>query len=105
MGFVMGIAPVVIAGVIVVLVIKRLEHKYNQNQNQGNLGKKKSKGAQDLLDSLIPMGMLFGCAIGVTLSVFFQISLLSTVSLGAGIGYLFGYFAYEIYSKKGNNHS
>jgi hypothetical protein len=101
MGFVMAIAPVVIVGGIVVFVIERLKHKYNQ----GNLGKKKSKGAQDLLDSLIPMGMLFGCAIGVIWGMFFQISLLSTVSLGAGIGYLFGYFAYEIYSKKGNNHS
>ncbi|MBS4189778.1 hypothetical protein KHA94_06090 [Bacillus sp. FJAT-49705] len=96
MGFVMAIAPVVIVGGIVVFVIERLKHKYNQ----GNLGKKKSKGAQDLLDSLIPIGMLFGCAIGVILGMFFPLPLLSTVSLGTGIGYLFGYFAYEIYSKK-----
>ncbi|MGE8206005.1 hypothetical protein ACQKP0_15770 [Heyndrickxia sp. NPDC080065] len=98
MGFVMAIAPVLIVGGIVVFVIERLKHKYNQ----GNLGKKKSKSAQDLLDSLIPMGMLFGCAIGVISGMFFPISLLSTVSLGSGIGYLFGYFAYEIYSKKEN---
>jgi len=101
MGLVMAIAPVVIVGGIVVYVIERLKHKYNQ----GNLGKKKSKGAQDLLDSLIPMGMLFGCAIGVIFGMFFPISLVFTVSLGAGIGYLFGFFAYEIYSKKGNNYS
>ena len=81
---------------IVVFVIKRLEHKHNQ----GTLVKKKTKGAQNLLDSLIPLGMLFGCAVGVILSMFFPISLLSTLSLGAGIGLLFGYFAYEIYSKK-----
>ncbi|KMY50017.1 hypothetical protein [Peribacillus loiseleuriae] len=96
MGFVMALAPVVIVGGIVVFVIERLKHKYNQ----GNLGKNKSKDAQDLLDSLIPMGMLFGCAIDVVLGMFSPISLISTVSLGTGIGYLFGYFAYEIYSKK-----
>ncbi|SES45003.1 hypothetical protein [Psychrobacillus sp. OK032] len=94
MGFVMAIAPVVIVGGIVVFVIQRLKHKFNQD----NQGKKKSKGDQDLLDILIPMGMLIGCAIGVIWGMFFQISLLSTVSLGAGIGYLFGYFAYEIYN-------
>jgi len=101
MGLVMAIAPVVIVGGIVVYVIERLKHKYNQ----GNLGKKKSKGAQNLLDSLIPMGMLFGCAIGIIFGMFFSISLVLTVSLGAGIGYLFGFFAYEIYSKTGNNYS
>jgi len=37
--------------------------------------------------------------------MFFPISLVFTVSLGAGIGYLFGFFAYEIYSKTGNNYS
>ncbi len=92
-GIVYAITPVVIVGGIVLFVIGRLKHKYNQ----GNLGKKKSKNAQMFLDSLIPMGMIFGCAIGVILSIFFPISILYTVSLGAGIGYLFGYFAYEIY--------
>ncbi|MFJ8064649.1 hypothetical protein ACIQYS_08465 [Psychrobacillus sp. NPDC096426] len=101
MEFIMAIAPVVLVGGIVLFVIKRLKHKYNQ----GNQSKKKSKGVQDLLDSLIPMGMLFGCVIGVIWGMLFQIPLLATVSLGAGIGYLFGYFAYEIYSKKGKNHS
>ncbi|MDQ0176394.1 hypothetical protein [Bacillus chungangensis] len=101
MGLVMAIAPVVIVGGIVVYVIERLKHKYNQ----GDLGKKKSKGAQNLLDSLIPMGMLFGCAIGVIYGMFSLTSLVFTVSLGAGIGFLFGFFAYEIYSKKGNNYS
>ena len=95
------VLPLVIVGAIAVFVIKRLEHKHKQ----GKLGKKKTKGAQVLLDSLIPLGMLFGCAIGIIWGMFFSISLLSSVSLGAGIGYLFGYFAYEIYSKKGNNHS
>jgi len=30
---------------------------------------------------------------------------LFSISLGSGIGYLFGYFAYEIYSKTGDNFS
>lgn len=70
MGFVMTIVPVVIVGGIGVFVVKRLKHKYNQ----GTLGKKKSKGAQDLLDSLIPLGMLFGCAIGIVFSILFSTS-------------------------------
>ncbi|HDR4907793.1 TPA: hypothetical protein QCR48_004274 [Bacillus cereus] len=96
-----AIAPVVIAGGIVVYVIGSLKHKYNN----GNLGKKKSKNAQILLDSLIPMGMLLGCLIGIIVGIFSPDSLLLSVSLGSGIGYLFGFFAYEIYSKTGNNFS
>ncbi|ETI69059.1 hypothetical protein BAVI_09876 [Neobacillus vireti LMG 21834] len=96
MWLVMAITPVVIVGGIVVYVIERLKHKYNQ----GNLGKKKSKGAQDLLDSLIPMGMLFGCAIGVIFGMFFPISLVFTVSIGAGIGYLFGFLLMKFIVRK-----
>lgn len=95
------VLPLVIVGGIVVFVIKRLEHKYNQ----GTPGKKKLKGAQNILDSLIPMGMLFGCAVSVIFSMFFPIPILSAVSIGAGIGLLFGYFAYEIYSKKRQSYS
>ncbi|HHT7237082.1 MULTISPECIES: hypothetical protein [Bacillus] len=95
------IAPVVIVGGIVLYVIDRMKHKYNQ----GTLGKKHSKGAQQLLDSLIPMGMLFGFSIGLIVGIFSPDFLMFTVSLGAGIGYLFGFFAYEIYSKTGNNYS
>lgn len=94
-----AIAPVVIAGGIVVYVIDSLKHKYNN----GNLGKKKSKNAQILLDSLIPMGMLVGCIIGLIFGMFFPDYSLLAVSLGSGIGYLLGFFAYEIYSKTGNN--
>ena len=90
------IAPLVLIGIIVVFVIERLKHK----SDKGRLGKKDSKAAQFLLVSLIPMGMLFGAAIGVVLGIYFSFSLLSSVNLGAAIGYLFGYFAYEIYSKK-----
>ncbi|GIN73969.1 hypothetical protein J14TS2_44440 [Bacillus sp. J14TS2] len=101
MGILMAIAPVVIVGGIAVFVIKRLQYKYNQ----GTLGKKETKGAQNLLNSLIPMGMIFGAAIGVVFGIFSSISLPTTISLGAGIGFLFGYFAYEYYSKEENNYS
>ncbi|RAN83882.1 hypothetical protein [Bacillus sp. SRB_331] len=101
MWLITAIAPVVIVGGIVLYVIGRLKHKYNN----GNLGKKKSKNAQVLLDSLIPMGMLLGCLIGIIVDIFFPGYSLFTVGLGAGIGYLFGFFAYEIYSKTGNDFS
>lgn len=87
-------------GIIVVFVIESLKHK----SDKGNLGKKDSKAAQLLLDSLIPIGMLLGTAIGIVVGMFFSISLLSSVNLGAALGYLVGYFAYEIYSKEGNEY-
>ncbi|MFZ7935873.1 hypothetical protein ACO1D2_23130 [Bacillus thuringiensis] len=101
MWLITAIAPVVIVGGIVVFVIKRLEHKYKN----GKLGKKKSQKAQLLLDSFIPMGMLVGCMIGLISGMFSSDFSLLSISLGSGIGYLFGYFAYEIYSKTGNNFS
>ncbi|MCM2677637.1 hypothetical protein [Alkalicoccobacillus plakortidis] len=87
--------PLIIVSVIVVFVIKRLEFKYKR----GTLGKKNSKSAQQLLDSLIPLGMLVGSSSGVFISLFFQISLLSAMTVGPGLGMLLGYIAYEIYSK------
>lgn len=96
MGSGIAFAPVIIVGVIVLFVTGRLSQKYKQ----GNIRKKKTRGAQYLLDSLIPIGMLVGCIIGILISMFFEYSLLYSISLGAGIGYLCGYFAFEIYSKK-----
>nr|WP_274310474.1 hypothetical protein [Solibacillus daqui] len=94
------VLPLGFVGGIAVFVIKRLEHK----QKQGKLGKKQSKAAQSLLDSLIPLGMLFGCIIGLILSMFFSIPLLPTLSFSSGIGFLFGYFAYEIYGNEKNSY-
>ncbi|MED3268007.1 MULTISPECIES: hypothetical protein [Bacillus] len=99
MWFISAIAPVLIVGGIVVFVIKRMERKYKE----GKLGKKKSQKAQLLLDSLIPIGMLFGCIIGLIFGMFSPDFSLLSISLGSGIGYLFGFFAYKIYSKTGNN--
>lgn len=105
MGLVMEIGriilPVAIVGGIAVFVILRMQKKYRK----GTLGKKKTKGAQNLLDSLIPLGMMMGCAVGVLLGIFLPISVLSAMGLGPGIGFLFGYIAYEIYSKKEENYS
>ncbi|WP_397539056.1 hypothetical protein [Rummeliibacillus pycnus] len=62
---------------------------------------KKSRDAKDLIASLIPLGMIFGCAIGVILGMFFKSSyLLFFVSMGSGVGSLFGAIAFGIYSKK-----
>lgn len=88
--------PIVIVGGIAVFVVTRMKHKYKND----TLGKKKSKSNQILLDSFIPLGMLIGCAIAILISLFLPISLLSIIGLGAGIGLLFGYLAYEVYSKK-----
>lgn len=93
--------PVVFASGIAVFVVMRMKHKYKN----GSLGKKNSKGAQTLLDSLIPLGMMIGCAAAILLSLFFPISLLSSIGFGAGIGLLFGYFAYEIFSKNRESYS
>ncbi|WP_074594328.1 hypothetical protein [Bacillus cereus] len=99
MWLISAIWPIILVGGIVVFVIKRLEHKYKH----GNLGKKKSKEAQLLLDSFIPIGMLVGCIIGLIFGMFSPDFSLLSVSLGAGIGYLFGFFAYEFYSKTAKN--
>jgi hypothetical protein len=105
MDSILGIAdillPVAIVGGIAVFVVVRMIQK----TNKGTLGKKKTKEAQNVLDSLIPLGMIFGAAAAVFLGIFFPASLLSNIGLGAGIGLLCGYFAYEIYSRKGESHS
>ena len=95
------VLPIVIVGGIGVFIILRLKHKYKK----GTLGKKKSISAQILLDSLIPFGMMIGFAVTVLLSLFSPIPFISTIAWGPGIGMLFGYFAYELYSKKEESHS
>ncbi|MFE7065167.1 hypothetical protein ACFVAD_23985 [Sutcliffiella sp. NPDC057660] len=95
------VLPFAIVGGIGIFVILRMKHKYKK----GTLGKKETKSAQNLLDSLIPFGMMIGFAVALLLSIFSPISLLSAMTWGPGIGFLFGYFAYEIYSKKEESHS
>jgi len=93
--------PLLIVCGIAIFVVYRMKYK----SEQGKLGKKKSIRAQNVLDSLIPLGMIFGCTIGIIFSMFLSITLLYGISLGAGIGLLFGYISYEIYSKQGNDYS
>lgn len=87
--------PFAIVCLIVVFVILRMKHKYEQ----GTLGKKEAKSAQSVLDSLIPLGMVFGLAAAILISLVSPFTLLSAIAWGPGIGMLFGYIAYEVYSR------
>lgn len=89
------VLPIAIVGAIALFVISRLKAK----QKRGTLGKKGTTEAQTLLDSLIPLGLIVGSAGGVLISLFFSVSMSLAIPLGAGIGMLAGYFAYEFYSK------
>lgn len=65
---------------------------------------KRVKYAKNLIDSLIPMGLIVGCAIGAIVGVFLKPNLLVfTISVGSGVGYLFGIIAYVIYGKRGHH--
>ncbi|MDN7227357.1 hypothetical protein QWY15_08645 [Planococcus sp. N064] len=95
------VLPIVIVGAIALFVISRLKAK----QKRGTLGKKGTTEAQTLLDSLIPLGLIVGSAGGVLISLLFSVSMSLAIPLGAGIGMLAGYFAYEFYSKAEKSHS
>lgn len=87
--------PIIIVGGIAVFVILRMKYKYEN----GTLGKKKTKSSQNLLDSLIPLGMMIGTVLAIFLNMFTTVSLLSAITWGPGLGLLAGYLAYEQYSK------
>src|SRR5690625_698362 len=95
LGILRIVLPVVIVGGIAIFVVLRMKHKYEN----GTLAKKKTKSAQNLLDSLIPLGMMIGFAVAILLSILTSFSLLAATAWGPGLGLLFGYIAYEIYSK------
>ena len=96
MEFTMIITPILIAGVIGLYVISSLKHL----ANEGKLGKRKSKGAQSLLHILIPIGMMFGGAIGFIFGLVFQLFLPFTISLGTSIGYLLGFLHIKVIARK-----
>lgn len=102
MNYILDIArillPMIIVSGIAVFVILRMKYKFEN----GTLGKKKTKGSQNLLDSLIPLGMMIGLVIAILLSMFTTVSLLSAITWGPGLGLLAGYLAYEQYSKSDN---
>ncbi len=87
--------PIIIVGGIAVFVILRMKYKYEN----GTLGKKKTKSSQNLLDSLIPLGMMIGLVLAIVLNMFTTVSLLSAITWGPGLGLLAGYLAYEQYIK------
>lgn len=91
------LAPLIAVGGIAVFVAFRMRYKYEK----GTLGKKKSKSAQQFLDSLIPLGVVIGGVLTFLFNSLFSIPLQTQtiIILGPGIGLLCGYFAYEIYSK------
>lgn len=90
------VLPIIIAGTISLFVINRLKAK----QQRGTLCKKETTQAQTLLDSMIPLGMVFGSALGLLFGMIFPVSLPTAIALGAAFGLLIGYFAYENYSKE-----
>ncbi|TVP83302.1 MAG: hypothetical protein EA344_09890 [Alkalicoccus sp.] len=91
--------PLVLMGIISVFVVVRMKKK----AAQGALGRKKTKEAQTMLDSLIPLGMIAGVTVSIFIGVFFPGFFLSNIGFGAGIGLLGGYIAYEMYSRKGES--
>lgn len=95
------VLPILIVGAIALFVILSLKFK----QKRGTLGKKNTTEAQTWLDSMIPLGMVFGSAGGMLFSLFLPISMATAIALGSGIGLLGGYFAYDYYSKKEENPS
>lgn len=101
MDIILIVLPIIFVGAIALFVITRLKAK----AKRGTLGKKETTEAQTLLDSLIPLCMIFGSAGGVLVGIIFNISLSNAIVLGAGIGMLIGYFAYEFYSGAENSHS
>lgn len=91
--------PIIIAGLIVMFVLKQLDDKTKRS----TLPKKKTKSAQVLLDSMIPLGMLLGSLLGLLLSIATLIPLGLAFSMGAAFGLLGGYFAYDSYGAKKEN--
>ena len=55
---------------------------------------------KEFKNSFIPLGMIFGCAIGIIVGIYFKPSSLPyTVGIGSAIGYFIGVIAYGICSK------
>ncbi|ARD49589.1 hypothetical protein SporoP33_01540 [Sporosarcina sp. P33] len=95
MDIVQIVFPLILVGGIIIFVIKRLDRK----NKAGVFAKKSSQNAQVLLDSLIPLGMIFGSAASLVLSIIFPFPILSSISIGAAVGLLAGYFAYQSYGR------
>lgn len=87
------VGPLLLVGIIVVFVIKRLESMHKK----GELAKSQSKQKQALIDSAIPLGMIAGAGVGAVVGI--------SISLGGAIGMLIGYFVYAHCSKRTQLHT
>ena len=89
--------PILLAGVISLFIILRLKSKF-KGKTSDEITKEQIVGAY-----FMPFGMILGGIVSTIYSMFSSDSLLTNLSMGPGIGFLFGYFAYEVYSRKGES--
>ena len=80
--------PLLLTGVISLFIILRLKSKF-KGRTSNDVTREEIVGAY-----FMPFGMILGLI---------SDSLLTNVSMGPSIGFLFGYFAYEVYSRKGES--
>ena len=95
MGFLMEMLkivwPLLLTGVISLFIILRLKSKF-KGKTSDDITKEQIVGAYF---------MPFGLILGTIYSMFSSVPLLT--SIGPSIGFLFGYIAYEVYSRKGES--
>ena len=89
--------PLLLTGVISVFIILRLKRKF-KGRTSNDVTREEIVGAY-----FMPFGMLLGSIVSTFYSIFSSDSLLTNVSMGSGIGFLLGYFVYEVYSRKGES--
>ena len=89
--------PILLTGVISLFIILRLKRKF-KGRTSNDVTREEIVGAY-----FMPFGMILGLIVSTIYSIFSSDSLLTNISMGPGIGFLFGYFAYEVYSRKGES--
>ena len=89
--------PLLLTGAISLFIILRLKRKF-KGRTSNDVTREEIVGAY-----FMPFGMILGGIVSTIYSMFSSDSLLTNVSMGPGIGFLFGYFAYEVYSRKGES--
>ena len=82
--------PLLLTGVISLFIILRLKRKF-KGRTSNDVTREEIVGAYF---------MPFGLILGVIYSMFSSDPL---TTLGPSMGFLFGYFAYEVYSRKGES--
>ena len=87
--------PLLLAGVISLFIILRLKSKF-KGRTSNDVTREEIVGGY-----FMPFGIMLGLSISTIYSIFSSVPLLAAVSIGPSIGFLFGYVAYEVYSRKG----